>query len=149
MTENQQKAVQYEPAPWWWGKILSPVGAWLVACMAGSFVMSIGNVGVGILDLGQRSFLLFVASMVVSFLSFMIFSIVVSGPVSPIIVWLMRVSRIPRGWSDSIIAALVAFSFEHFLLSEIEIGSSLFFFIAGAAGGLTYWLAAGRPKPPY
>ena len=68
-------------------------------------------------------------------------------------VFAMRVSKLPRGWSDAafgaasglVIAAIVLAGSQN----EEWPGFIMLMAVAGAAGGIVYWRASARPCPPY
>ncbi|QNL19998.1 hypothetical protein HXX25_12070 [Hyphobacterium sp. CCMP332] len=72
-----------------------------------------------------------------------------------LLVFLMRWTHVPRGWGDTIISAglgagmMTALGGGPDMVSRIQVSLVTVFAAAGLIAGLTYWLAAGRPKPPY
>ena len=61
----------------------------------------------------------------------------------------MRKLRLPRGWTDTFLGALVGAAIPALFMVALDGGNDIFqfsaFAIPGAAAGLVYWLAAGRP----
>lgn len=61
----------------------------------------------------------------------------------------MRKLRLPRGWTDAFLGALVGAAIPALFMVALDGGNEVFrysaFAIPGAAAGLVYWLAAGRP----
>lgn len=67
------------------------------------------------------------------------------------IVWLLRLTRAPRGWGDALAGALLAPVLSHAFLGGFDFSLSSFkpadllLAVSGAVGGLVYWYFAGRP----
>lgn len=61
----------------------------------------------------------------------------------------MRKLRLPRGWTDAFLGALVGAAMPALFMVALDGGNDVFrysvFSIPGAIAGLVYWLAAGRP----
>ena len=66
-------------------------------------------------------------------------------------VFIVRSAQWPRGWSDAFAGGLIGLVASLLFLQGLNLDQyhllGLISGIAGAIGGLTYWLAAGRPSP--
>ncbi|MDG1416969.1 MAG: hypothetical protein P8J78_10400 [Maricaulis sp.] len=150
MTSKRDKYANYEPAPWWWRRILPPIGAWVMACLAAATVAVSGVALQSLINTGHLPFTM--ASPIlflVTIASVMFLMGLITIIPSPIIVWLMRRTRVRRGMAEVIVAAMLALGLSVLIIPISGIGSIASFTAAGAAGGFTYWHFAGRPRPPY
>lgn len=132
--------------------------AWLFACLTMTAAL-VGTAAASALfaevsTTSSMSDILFVLCLV-----FLVIAAVSALPVLTL-VYLARAMRLPRGWTDTLFAAglvIVAHRLMWELAPDVSPVMSedqypliaAFFAIAGAVGGLTYWFAAGRPRPPY
>ncbi len=66
--------------------------------------------------------------------------------------------RLPRGWTDAVLPAAISFAVIMIMIGPsglnqemlaISLQTAAIFALAAAIAGLTYWLLAGRPRPPY
>lgn len=67
----------------------------------------------------------------------------------PVLVWTQKCLRWQRGFSDVILGALMGGGLIELMSNPAGSGAwavTLAFALAGAVGGLTYWLVAGRPR---
>ena len=68
---------------------------------------------------------------------------------------LLRLSKLPRGWTDMLVFALAGPVLHHTAYLEFDFSPSSFgigdliFFVAGAVAGAVYWYLSRRPSPPY
>jgi len=156
MTERSKNMNQHEAFTLRGWRPLQPFGAWLLACLVAGLVMLILAQLVSIFTSGLpriEPFPSFVLLGIFTILFVSWFVAIITAIPATILVLIIRHFGWRRGWSDSLLAGAII---GIVVLFDMQASSNwaLFretsiFFIAGAAGGLTYWHAAGRPKPPY
>jgi len=126
--------------------VLRYLAAWTASCAAAAVaIIGYGAVadaitgGLGELDGAGR--------MLVAVFAFVV---ILTAPAWPVAVFVARVARTPRGWSDAGLGALMgAVEIAMFTNGEAKPGVLAVFAGAGAVAGGVFWLAAGRPRPPY
>lgn len=139
-----------------WRIILRPVLAFLGACaIAGAgltlvfYVISVfGEFDTPITVEGIAS--VFVVSLLVGF-----YVAVIACVPAILLIWILHLTRMPRGWTDAIAGALVGSGamqlmvYGYSALWSAPDPITLLFGATGLVAGFAYWLLAGRPKPPY
>lgn len=136
-----------------WTRLLRPALAFLAASMIAAIVVGISfnviiavNEGAALLS-SESLFLM----LIVIIKAVVAVGVLAAIPVAGLI-WTFRLLKVRRGWGDAIGGALLAVFVLHVLSYDLASISGLLWPLAGFAGliaGLTYWFAAGRPKPPY
>ncbi|MBR9825599.1 MAG: hypothetical protein GYB36_07320 [Alphaproteobacteria bacterium] len=132
-------------------RVFLPCVAWLLACLAAGLVLVLSIVVFAVYEdgwgaweglsgvLAVFSAALFVAAFVAGFTILP----------WPLLVLAAKALRFQRGFADVILGALMGGALIEMVSNPLGQGApgvTLAFAIAGAAGGLTYWLVVGRPK---
>ena len=153
-TSIMVRANEAEPKRDW--QVIRPILAWLCACWASALSVFVpilaswifNQIGAGVVwdatDISQ-----FVGEVVsVSLMGAGLIAIFTAIP-TLFLVLLLRATGAPRGWSDLIAGSVlgaalsVVVLFQSLMMSPAQVA---LFASLGAVGGLTYWLAAGRPR---
>lgn len=133
-----------------------PVSAWLIACIAAGATM--GIVGSAMEPPQQYAYwlgsiVLYPFYALAYGLFYGVFIMLFTGPVVPVVLTIARRLNMPRGWIDAVLGGLVGLIegwwFIDFSIEPWRLMTLAMFAPAGVVGGLTYWLLAGRPRPPY
>ncbi|MEE2526546.1 hypothetical protein V0U79_09220 [Hyphobacterium sp. HN65] len=138
-----------------WRMILRPSLAYIAAAIVAGLSIALVFYGLSLAEGGDELTL----EGVISFLavSILVGAYVAAFAAIPafVLIMLFRLVRLPRGWLDAIAGAVIGAGMIHLMAygasgaAEAPNLINLLFAVAGAAGGFTYWLLAGRPKPPY
>lgn len=81
----------------------------------------------------------------------LIYTAVLSAIPVTLVVWTLRLTKAPRGWTDALAGALMGPLLSHVVLGGFDFSPESFkladimLAVAGAAGGFAYWYLAGRP----
>lgn len=128
-----------------------PVLAWLFACIIAAFVLALSLAGLVIYEDGWRALdgssgvlVMIPASLFVAF-----FVAIMTILPWPLLVMTLKLLRLHRGLGDMVFGALMGGGLIEMMSNPLATGApgvTLAFALAGAAGGLAYWLAAGMPK---
>ncbi|WP_420434961.1 hypothetical protein [Hyphobacterium sp.] len=140
---------------WLWRRALRPALAYIVAAIVAALAIALFFYGLSLAEGGDE----LTAQGVGSFLAisgFLGLYVAAFAAIPTIIlVWLIRIVELPRGWTDAVAGAIVGATMIHLLafgassIGEPPSPLNLLFAAGGLAGGLAYWLAAGKPRPPY
>lgn len=140
---------------WLWRRALRPVLAYIAAAIAAALVIAVFFYGLSLAEGGDE----LTAQGIGSFMAisgFLGLYVAAFAAIPTILlVWLIRIVKLPRGWTDAFAGALVGAAMIHLLaFGASSIGEppnpiNLLFAAGGLAGGLAYWFAAGKPRPPY
>ncbi|WP_420434959.1 hypothetical protein [Hyphobacterium sp.] len=140
---------------WIWQRALRPVLAFLLAAIAAAASISGVFYGQALIE-GDEAL---TAESLGGFLGLSTVLGLVIGAIIAIptfaLVWIFRWANVPRGWTDTLVAALLAALVIHLMaFGSSGIGHApgavnLLFAAGGAIGGFIYWQLAGRPRPPF
>jgi glucan phosphoethanolaminetransferase (alkaline phosphatase superfamily) len=140
---------------WLWRRVLRPALAYLVAAIMAALVIALFFYGLSLAEGGDD----LTAQGIGSFLAISAFLglYVAAFAVLPtiLLIWLIRIAKLPRGWTDAAAGALIGAGMIHFVafgasgVTEPPHAVNLLFAAGGLAGGLAYWFTAGKPRPPY
>ena len=134
----------------WWGGIFRPVLAWLTACLIAALVMIFTYTLVDSVSWIARSF---TGALLIVLATALAVAAVTLLP-ALLLVFLARRFHWTRGWVDVLLPAVLAvllwglfWASQYTMLADWWRGflTGLTLAPAGLAGGLTYWLLAGRP----
>lgn len=145
--------------------IVRPVLAWMLACAVAGAAIYLLLFLPDILAYDWPRRLRGFGGLAVMPLPFLTLGLVVAGLTfwaAPALLWLVRRLSLPRPWADIALGAMpaciVALSAFHMSRDPLHAGSEWIatlllgaasLLIPGCLAGLAYWLAAGRPRPPY
>lgn len=85
------------------------------------------------------------------FFAVLVYTAVLSAIPATLVVWTLRLTKVPRGWTDALAGALMGPFLSHAILGGFDFSPESFkladimLAVAGAAGGFAYWYFAGRP----
>lgn len=135
--------------PAFWLRALRSLASYVLACLTAASLTFLGVSTIsppGIFVPMTREQLLFVAYL----LAITTASIAVISAIPAIAaVFIVRSARWPRGWNDALAGGLIGLVASLLFLQGLNLDQyhllGLISGIAGAIGGLVYWLAAGRP----
>lgn len=140
---------------WIWQSTLRPILAFLLAAIAAAACISGVFYGQAVIE-GDE---VLTAASLGGFLGLSTILGLIIGAIIAIptlaLVWIFRWSNAPRGWTDTLVAALLGALVIHLMaFGTSGIGHppgavNLLFAAGGAIGGFVYWQLAGRPRPPY
>jgi len=136
-----------------WTRPLRPVLAFLGASIIAAIIIGVSfsliiAVNEGVAPLTSENFSV---TLTIIYKAVVAVGILAAIPVT-ILIWAFRWLKVRRGWGDAIAGALLAVFLLHVMTYDLASIPGLLWPVAGFTGlvaGLTYWLAAGRPKPPY
>lgn len=126
--------------------------AWSVACLVGVCITTGCIYALGGTS-GPRAFEPLLLMMV--FAAIFIVALILTAPIAFIAVLILRTSNAPRPWADLVFGAAIASAAAALPLQIFfpgMLGENLLLPIAllsGVIAGATYWLIAGKPRPPY
>jgi len=131
------------------GSIFRWTGAWAFAVVASSGVLMAGfMIAAGVVPETVGAWVGF------AFVVMLYIAMIATVP-AIILTALLRLSRLPRGWTDALAFALAAPVLYHAVILEGDFSPASFaladpiFAAGGAVAGFVYWWLAGRPAPPY
>ncbi|MCF8880346.1 hypothetical protein L5876_11015 [Hyphobacterium sp. SN044] len=134
-----------------WLRLLRAVGSYLLASLVAGVAFLLIFLVIAQLDSGDHFSLSTndIAGAVVFIVFASVYVAAFAALPAMAAVLLIRALRWPRGWSDTIAGGLVGGVLAHLLISGFRPAApeplTVVFAAVGAIGGLTYWLAAGRP----
>ncbi len=140
---------------WAWRRAVRPALAYIVAAVAAALVITLFFYGLSLAE-GEEDVTAESLASVFAVSSFLGLYVAVFAAIPTIVlIWLIRIVKLPRGWTDAAAGALVGAGMIHLVaygasgFSEPPNPVNLLFAAGGLAGGLAYWFTAGRPRPPY
>jgi tetrahydromethanopterin S-methyltransferase subunit E len=131
------------------------IGAWIAACVAAGVAIpgtlfllaAVDNILTGpfhLNQLAQGAYALIVFAPIMIFMIALLTALPWVG-----LVWLMKLTGLHRGFADIILGAAMGAGLIQIFGAPLfngGVGLTVYFGVAGAIGGLTYWLVTGRPK---
>lgn len=140
---------------WLWRRAVRPALAYIAAAVTAALVIAVFFYGLSLAEGGDELTAQGIGTFIAisSFLGLYVAAFAAIPTI--LLVWLIRFSKLPRGWIDAVAGALVGAAMIHLLaFGASSIGEppnplNLLFAAGGLSGGLAYWFAAGKPRPPY
>lgn len=125
--------------------VMNGIAAWAMAVAVATLVLLIGLFALaGIMPDSPGAIAGF-------FFAVLVYTAVLSAIPVTLVVWTLRLSKAPRGWTDALAGALMGPFLSHAILGGFDFSPGSFkladimLALAGAAGGFAYWYLAGRP----
>ena len=127
-----------------------PALAWVFACIVAAFVLVLSVAGLAVYEDGWSAWdgLSGVLALIPASLFVAIFVAVMTILPWPLFVVTLKLLRLHRGFGDMASGALMGAGLIEMMSNPLAKGApavTLAFALAGAVGGLTYWIMAGRP----
>lgn len=130
--------------------VFRAVAAWFGACYAAGLAIVVPIGVMGLVDGGGwLDGLTMVGGMFLYALFIGFFVALYTGLVWPVLVWIAKLTGVKRGFADLVLGALMGGGLISAMMQPLQNGGEGLFFLfaaAGAAGGLTYWWLAGKPR---
>lgn len=136
--------------------IIRPVLAWAGACLVTTFLLISVMYAISIMGEGlsaDEALTVLMGLPVALIISGVIAAFILAVP-SFVIVMLLRLLRLPRGWGDGIAGAALGAFLVHNAQANVSDGylsqwqAYAVFATIGLLAGLSYWTLAGRPDVP-
>ena len=131
--------------------IARAIGAWLAAVMAASFSLTLAVAIFALVEEGRAAIdgISGALAIIPMALFVAVFVAAMTALPWPVLVLLAKFLRLHRGFADLVLGAIMGGMLIEMMSNPTASqawGVTLVFALAGAVGGLTYWLVAGRPQ---
>ncbi len=131
--------------------IARAIGAWLAAVMAAAFSLTLAVAIFALVEEGRAAIdgISGALAIIPMALFVAVFVAAMTALPWPVLVLLAKFLRLHRGFADLVLGAIMGGMLIEMMSNPTASqawGVTLVFALAGAVGGLTYWLVAGRPQ---